>query len=934
MDGEIPPGLDMFETLGKAGGGAGALLTGPGGFARDAAQMRAAHAARGAALEAAGIPRGAVVAAMLPDTPDAAETALSLCHHLRLVPLNPALGADDLAHQLAASGARLLLHDTPLPALPGDVAALRIDCASGRIAGRAPGELPPGAPGLVLFTSGSTGLPRPVPLDLGRLYLSARNIARWLALGPGDCAVHALPMFHIGGFVDLLLAPLLAGGRVRFAGGRDPAALAGAVQAGGTWLQIVPTMLAAMEAQYTADDWAALGARLRFVRSVSSDLAPARQARAEALLGGVPVIAMWGMSETAGQITSNPLPPGARKPGSVGVVAGEGLVLEVTDAAGHALPPGETGELRLRGPTVMARGGAGAAFDEEGRLCTGDLGRIDGEGYVFLAGRAKEMINRGGEKISPLEVEAAALALDGVLDAACFARPHATLGEQVGLAVVLAEGGPGVAALEAHLAGRLAAHKLPRRIEAMAALPRLPGGKVDRRALAAAEGAEAEGPGAEVEGMAALVARAWASVLGAPPSGPQADFFDAGGDSLSATQMIFEVERLSGRHLEAGALFDAPRFADFAAHVEAAPPRAASGIEDEGLAFVAARVAEWPDAPVPGWPWAVRLPARAARAAPAGAPFFWFCQHPREYRALGTALSEARDVIVMRTLFQKVGKDEAQARALARHYADTVEALAPGDGLLRLGGFCEGGRIARYVAEALAARGRGTALLVLWDHWPSEPVPVPSFHVWSTCPIRSVGALMVAPEAALHAWHPEGADHVILPGIHEQTLARAPDPALVARLQRLIDGQEVLPRRAVPEGVAPPHGPQRHLYRAAFTLAAPRLAAPGGAFEARVAVTNRSPHEWRPTVESGLHVVLRTRNLDNCLRSNLAGHAPLARPVAPGETVHLRVPARYPQVRLPVWLCAGMIDNGVARFGERSGRGGRAVRRMMWPLLP
>jgi acyl-CoA synthetase (AMP-forming)/AMP-acid ligase II len=226
--------------------------------------------------------------------------------------------------------------------------------------------------------------------------------------------------------------------------------------------------------------------QLRLVRSSSAALAPQVMARLEAVFRA-PVIEAYGMTEAAHQMASNPLPPRQRKPGSVGVAAGPEVA--IMDPAGRLLAAGETGEVVIRGDNVtsgyLANPQANAAAFSEGWLRTGDQGWMDEDGYLRLTGRLKEIINRGGEKISPREVDEALLDHPAVAQVVTFALPDEKLGEEVAAAIVLRDG---AAATEAEIRdfarARLAAFKVPRRVVFVPEIPKGPTGKMQRIGLA------------------------------------------------------------------------------------------------------------------------------------------------------------------------------------------------------------------------------------------------------------------------------------------------------------------------------------------------------------------------------------------------------------------------------------------------------------------
>jgi acyl-CoA synthetase (AMP-forming)/AMP-acid ligase II len=254
-----------------------------------------------------------------------------------------------------------------------------------------------------------------------------------------------------------------------------------------TWYTAVPTMHQAILMRMRARPEQARAAKLRFIRSSSASLPPQVMAELEDVFGA-PVIEAYGMTEAAHQMASNPLPPRVRKPGAVGVAAGPEIAIMDDDDA--ILPQGEVGEVVIRGPNVTPgydnNPAANAKAFADGWFRTGDQGRLDEDGYLFLTGRLKEQINRGGEKISPLEVDVVLLDHPAVAQACTFGIPHEKLGEEVGVAVVLR---PGLTATEAEIrefaSARLAAFKVPRRVLVMDDIPKGATGKIQRIGLAA-----------------------------------------------------------------------------------------------------------------------------------------------------------------------------------------------------------------------------------------------------------------------------------------------------------------------------------------------------------------------------------------------------------------------------------------------------------------
>ncbi|HEX5295212.1 MAG TPA: acyl--CoA ligase [Streptosporangiaceae bacterium] len=490
-------GERLSALLETGAGPAAAFVTPEDGVTISYAQLADRVEALARGLAGAGVRRGDRVALTLPNGPEFVQIILAVTLlGAAAAPLNPAYTETEFAFYLEDIAPRLLL--VPAAGAPraaitaaGSASVPLIELAAG--AGGQPelrtGGAPAGAaasyePGepddiaLVLHTSGTTSRPKQVPLRQRNLMSSARTIGRHYQLGPGDVSFCVMPLFHIHGLVASAFAAMGAGGTViaprRFTAHRFwPQAR----EHGATWLSAGPTLHQMILDR--ADDGGA-PATLRFARSCSSPLTPAVLERAEAGYG-VPVLEAYGMTEASHQMTSNPLPPAARVPGSVGVPAG--AEISVIDPAGRFLAAGESGEVVIRGPGVMSGYLSNPAANEgafvDGWFRTGDRGAVR-DGYLYLEGRLKEMILRGGENISPAEVEQALLAHPAVADAVCFGVSDDRYGEVPAAAVTLSQDVP-VADLTGHCRERLAAFKVPTAIYVLAEIPRTATGKVQRR---------------------------------------------------------------------------------------------------------------------------------------------------------------------------------------------------------------------------------------------------------------------------------------------------------------------------------------------------------------------------------------------------------------------------------------------------------------------
>lgn len=753
--------------------------------------------------------------------------------------------------------------------------------------------------GLVLLTSGTTGLPKRVPITTNAMLQSAQSIANTLKLGPDDRAVHALPMFHIGAVVDLFLAPLLAGGSVVIANGQSPNDLDQAVQKhGGTWVQLVPTMLARCVNDLphaTRSQW---GQALRFIRSVSSDLSPASHAASEAAFDGLPIIQMYGMSETAGQICSNPLPPAQRVPGTVGPATGPQI--KILDAVGAPVPQGQIGEVCVSGPTVTQgyEGHDTADHFWSQWLRTGDLGHLDKSGFLSLTGRVKEMINRGGEKISPLDVERCILALPGVSEAAAYAQPHSTLGEQVGLSVVLHKDADlAEADLLAHLRNRLAEHKCPRTIDIREAMPRLGSGKVDRLALAGKRAAS-RNTALPDSPRAQSIAMLWQEIIGGPPPQRDDDFFDVGGDSLQATTFLIALEKRLGQTVNPNLLYESPRFEALvtaldAELLQAAPPRE----EASFLTYLRKQLAGWQG---------VRLGSHnliiGQRMMGPLDPVFVITQG--EHAELLPHLNPDRPAYLMRSLYGLKGKTETITRELAQVYTEEIQALRPAGPIYFLG-YCEGAKLAHYIAENLHRLGRKTELIISIDHNFKRQWHGPVLHAHSEDWTK-----FRQPELGLGHLTTGGAALIPLSGKHVGALKGPSMPLFAKRIEAVLSGRETLPITAT----HPEYAIRHKMYQARITHQLSRLFKPGATVVRQVQVHNDSGVDWLPTRQSGISVSLDLHNLDGHLRKSVAGYGELRTPIPAGETAKIDLSITFPDklILLQARLC--MADEGICRF--------------------
>ncbi|MYE65060.1 MAG: AMP-binding protein [Acidimicrobiaceae bacterium] len=460
-------------------------------------------------LRALGLQADDRIAIVVPNGPEMAIAFLAAACAGCAAPLNPKYRTEELRFYLDDLGARALItrpdesgsdaRDAARSADAGVLPVALTGSASGGsglidLIASSPAPEPSASNGpspddvaLVLHTSGTTSRPKIVPLRQRNLARSACGIAESLALTAADRSLQVMPLFHIHGLLAGLLAPLSAGGSVACTEGFDAFRFfAQLSELRPTYFTAVPTMHQMVIARSSRHRDAARAAALRFVRSSSASLPePVLQELGE--LFAAPVIEAYGMTEATHQMCANPLPPAVAKPRSVGVATG--IEVAVLDRDNRVLAPGERGEVSIKGPTVIDgyenNPDANEAAFTDGWFRTGDEGYLDDDGYLFLTGRLKEQINRGGEKVSPLEVDEALLRHPSVAQAVTFAMPHPKLGEEVAAAVVAVDGADvDERELRRFLSKSLAAFKVPRRILVLDELPKGPTGKLQRIGLA------------------------------------------------------------------------------------------------------------------------------------------------------------------------------------------------------------------------------------------------------------------------------------------------------------------------------------------------------------------------------------------------------------------------------------------------------------------
>ena len=647
---------------------------------------------------------------MLPNGPEAAVVAIAVSAHAVSLPLNPTLSAAELAFELARANLDAIVLPSWIDLSATTLAqarAIGIFHASAATRSLADIGLEPiigvpsarrrsGAPthhsvSVIQMSSGSTGTPKLILVSHANLFDIADKMRTWFGLSAIDRCACVLPVYSGFGFKIALVAPLLIGGSVALAKKQQPEDIAAWISdLDPTWFVATPPYLHAALDQLRSSADGKVVHSLRFFASTSAYLPEAVRTGLEASLG-IPGLEFYGLRE-AGIVAANPAPPATRKPSSVGLISSDVAIL---NSDREILPPGEAGTIAVRGPGVSPGyidalpAGCdtvpGSDMSANEWKLTGDLGVVDADGFLTIVGRMKEIINRGGEKISPYEVEKALLQHPAVHEAGAFAVPHPRLGEIVAAAVVLQ---PDIEAtgteLRDFLRARLAAIKVPRHIDIVTSIPRNNTGKISRTLLAqmtANHERQIEIPKHPLEFQ---IMDIWQRLLQRSDIGIHDDFFEAGGDSLLATQMLLEVEAVVGGRVPQSALAEASTIRQLATS-------ATNGFGPEELV------------------------TKAKEGA--GTPFF-FCHGDFATRGFyALRLAALLDTNQPVYLIQPPNDDDSSELVIedmAQLRVPRLLELQP-HGKFRLGGYCNGGLLAWEIAHQLHKAGREVESVVLID---------------------------------------------------------------------------------------------------------------------------------------------------------------------------------------------------------------------------
>jgi oxalate---CoA ligase len=529
------------------------------------------------ALRAAGLSRDARIAVAIANSAQAARAIIAVTCSAAAVPIDPKLTVAEVERCLlilrpdavlvlnqAESAARTAAEQRGFPIIEAAFAP-DLTLNAPQVGAPAPLDEPDAeAPAFILHTSGTTADPNLVPFSHRNMMAVIERLKTWYELTPQDRCLNVSPVYYSHALTTTILPPLMTGGSVAFPSNPTNVDLQEWFgDLGPTWYSAGPTLhLSVLEKAETLGDARTIHS-LRFMSSAGAPIAREVHERIQATLG-VPVLEHYGSSETA-QIASNRLTPGGAKVGTCGVPWPG--ISKVADDDGVAVPLGERGEVWIRGPSVMS-GYLNApernrSVFVDGWYRTGDVGSLDADGFLTLHGREKELINRGGEKIAPLEIDQALMRHPQVAQAAAFGVPHPRLGEDVAAAVVLHEGASVTPTeLREFISEGLASFKLPRRITIVDQLPKGITGKVQRKRLSEALRDKPEKAANSGQGLEASLLALFRRVLKTDAVSPEDDFFEKGGDSLLAMDVSLELQKLIGKELPESILFEAPTIRD------------------------------------------------------------------------------------------------------------------------------------------------------------------------------------------------------------------------------------------------------------------------------------------------------------------------------------------------------------------------------------
>jgi len=720
-------------------------------------------------LNSIGIGRGDKVAIALRNGPDAASCCLSVASGAISAPLNPGYTAAEFDSYLRDLKPKALIvemgskstsvsaaQSLGIPVIwlvsnsEGLAGSFSFEGGAKRQAAK-PGFAEPEDVALMVQTSGSTSRPKMAPLSHRNVCAGAMNNVLQLGLNAQDRCLCVTGMFYTQGIIVSVFSSLIAGGSVVCTPGYDPAGFFEWLdEFSPSWYSAPTAMQRSILAHAALHPEIVSRSRLRVIRCSSSPAGADFVAKMQDLFRA-PMLDSYGLTETSSTITGERLPPAPRKRGSVGVAVG--CEIAIHDETGTALAPGQIGEVVVRGPNVIGAYECAPEINQQSFrgdwLRTGDLGTLDQDGYLFLTGRSKEIINRGGAKISPAEIDEVLNVHPAVAEATAFGVPHEILGEEVAAAIVLYNGLAGSEQLEIELrefcAARIAPFKVPRRIVFIPEMPKSASGKTLRIGMAERLGlttvapkkdsraADLEarvgrGDGRSPRGIVEMVLlHIWEEVLGRCPIGVHDDFFDMGGDSLVGTRLLARVQETFDKTLDLASLFEAPTVERMAVLLSESPSR---GYEFGASKIIAIRSS----GSLP--PLFILSPQPLFRSL--------ILELPKDLPVIGLGFP---DVAALPTPFRIEDIAALQVAALRRFRPEGPYALV---------GWCADGVLAYEMARQLHAQGQEVSFLMMidafnparWDYrgrwnWRLDRL---RFHIANLTQLDATGAIAYSRE--------------------------------------------------------------------------------------------------------------------------------------------------------------------------------------------
>ncbi|CAA0107186.1 putative sulfoacetate--CoA ligase [Zhongshania aliphaticivorans] len=869
-------------------------------------------------LTSSGYQPGDRIAVILPQGPENALTCLGIMQHYCCVPLNPELTSSELNSILSSlSLSAVVTQNELLPHVIGIAKQLNIPQINIVESTQGLSDIqlkcqPRNKPEpycgdntkqatLLLHTSGSSSQPKAVPLCETQLVASVDYLCKSLKLTQDDRCYNNLPLFHIGGLLDMLLAPLSQGGNVYLGNNMSSAGFINSLNTFlPTWWQAVPTMIHDVCSQLNSPP----EHHLRFCRSVSSPLPSVLREKLENLFS-IPVIEIYGMTETAGVIASQAFT--SQKNGSVGQSAGSDIM--ITDDHGNAAKSMQTGEVLVRGKNVF-KGYENSANQTDEFIGewfrTGDLGYSDKDGDLFLCGRIKDIINRGGEKISSRQIDEALLTLPGIEDAACFGIPHPTLGEDIAAALVMKKGpSPDHQLLRTLLREQLPPFKVPRHFYISTQLPRTSGGKLQRQRLKEIHSTPAaplnQQPLQATTPLAKLLANLWQEALEIPHININDNFFDLGGDSLkAATFMSFLSEKLE-HEIPPLALFDHPTIESLEAYLSTQDidstaithPLVVNGFPKPMYQSFMGFMSGWrgerrnSDSLLVGHNTLGSKPA-----------LFWGSQSFEEFSLPAKHLGSEQPVYGFRSLYQVPNKTDAHLKQLADVLTKEIQ-LIQKTGPYLLGGFCAGATLAFEIAKRLIAKGEIISQLILMEKFIAEPYSGRVSYFFSNHSRNSPYLKFHTPEVAWPRYY-QGEVSCHCFDIPHTKFLLSGNIEKVSKVMKseiqLAHKNKTSPKRILENKSLQTRDITNDDCCAEISAVIPRRLSPGNQFSTTIDIHNTGKSHWESSSISGIYLYAKWRSRHSeKVRYWKAGRAALHKTLLSGDKVSININISIPK---------------------------------------